>query len=690
MSQSEHIKASHLTRKAIIYIRQSTPQQVLSNQESLRLQYALSERAIHLGWRKEDVVIIDDDLGLTGKTTTQRTGFQALVAQVTLGEVGIILSSDVTRLSRNCSDWYPLLDICGYKKCLIGDRDAIHDPATPNGRLLLGLKGQLSEMELYNIRARMTAGLLNKAERGELALSLPVGMERDVLGRVRRCANQEVRDRIELVFIQFMQRKTANKVVRYFNDNHLLLPRKDRYGDIVWKKPTVASILEILKKPAYAGAFVYGRSQTSYDEKGQRTVKRMPQSAWRILIKDKYEGYIDWATYEKIDAMLKDNHAAYSGKQSRGIPRDGVALLHGILYCGKCGHKLLVEYKRGAQYSCNALYQQYLEPVCQRLASQPVDQAVLQAFFEALSVTELDAYEQILAQQQAERSAVEHAQQQQLTRLQYEADLIERRYRKVDPDNRLVAAELERRWEVALRAVQKAEQALQRQIQQPIPEQLSPELKTAFAQIEQTLPTLWEEGFLSLAQQKALLRCLIDKVVVERAKPDTIQTRIVWQGGSITRMNVPCTVGSFAALSGAAEMERIIIERSQQGVFDAEIAAHLTQLGYRSPQCTDKVIVSTVRGIRLKHGIFQQHYQSHPRNFPGFLTVPQLAIRLDVKPHWLYHQIKKGAIRMTKDVQRNTYLFPDKPALLQQLTALRDGLCRQVLVQSANHPDETA
>jgi DNA invertase Pin-like site-specific DNA recombinase len=250
MPSSELITSQHLSRRAVIYIRQSSPHQVLTNQESLRLQYALRQRAQQLGWRDEDIQLIDADLGLTAAAAQHRQGFQQLIAAVTLGEVGIILSYEVTRLSRNCSDWYPLLDLCGYRRCLIADHDGIYDPATPNGRILLGLKGQLSEIELFTIRARLTAGLLNKAQRGDLALTLPVGLVRDEAGVVRYDPNQEVQHRIALVSEQFLQRRSAAKVLQFFHRQQLHLPRRSPHGEVVWKQPTIAAILSILQNPA--------------------------------------------------------------------------------------------------------------------------------------------------------------------------------------------------------------------------------------------------------------------------------------------------------------------------------------------------------------------------------------------------------------------------------------------------------
>ena len=419
MITSELITPSHLARKAIIYIRQSTPHQVLTNRESLRLQYALEQRALNLGWRPDDIEIIDTDLGLTAASAQHREGFKDVISQITMGQVGIILSCEVTRLSRNCSDWYPLLDLCGYKNCLIADRDGIYDPGSPNGRLLLGLKGQISEMELHTIRARMTAGLLNKARRGELALKLPTGLIRDGGGKVLKDPHLEVQERIDLVFATFLQRKSACKVLRFFNEQDLLLPRRDRFGDLVWKKPTVSAIRSILKNPAYAGAFVYGRTRTTRDPSGKTKQKRLPMEEWRICVKDKYPAYVSWETFEKIQSILRDNYAEYDRNKSRGVPRPGTALLHGIVYCGECGHKMVVQYKGSTRYICNYLRQQYDTPVCQYIPADVVDACAVEAFFQALSPVELNVYARAVAAQQDADEQIDRAHRQQLERLRY-------------------------------------------------------------------------------------------------------------------------------------------------------------------------------------------------------------------------------------------------------------------------------
>jgi DNA invertase Pin-like site-specific DNA recombinase len=336
MSKSELVTAQHLQRKAIIYIRQSTPHQVLSNQESLRLQYALHQRALELGWRAEDIEIIDYDLGLTAAFASHRSGFQELVTKVSLGQVGIVLSVEVTRLSRNCSDWYPLLDVCAYRGCLIADCDGIYDPGSANGRLLLGLKGQLAELELHTIRARMTAGLLNKAQRGELALSLPIGLVRDAIGKVHKEPHREIQDRLELVFTTFLRLRSESLVLQFLTAHDLDLPRRDRFGEVVWKKPTVAAILQILKNPAEACAFVYGKTRSiRKDPASPHTQEvRLPMDQWKIRINDVYPAYIAWETFEQIQQMLLDKYAAYDRNKSRGVPRDGAARLawHCVLW----------------------------------------------------------------------------------------------------------------------------------------------------------------------------------------------------------------------------------------------------------------------------------------------------------------------------------------------------------------------
>jgi DNA invertase Pin-like site-specific DNA recombinase len=676
MTTSELITPQRLARQAIIYVRQSTPHQTLSHQESLRLQYALRQRALDLGWPAAAITVIDCDLGTTAASAAHRAGFKELLAQVTLGEVGIILSFDVTRLSRNCSDWYPLLDLCGYKGCLIADRDGVYDPGSANGRLLLGLKGQLSELELHTLRARLTAGLLNKAERGDLALRLPVGLIRDPLGVVHKDPNREVQSRLELVFATFLRVRSASQVLRVLNAQGLTLPRQDRFGQVGWRKPTVPAILSILKHPAYAGAFTYGRTRTVRTGPGPHQARQqlLPLEEWKIRVNDKYPAYICWETYERIRAMLADNYAEYDRNKTRGVPRPGKALLHGLVYCGECGHKMMVQYKGGTRYLCNYLRQQYGVPVCQYIPADPIDDAVVQAFLTALSPLELDAYSRVIQAERQTAQDLDQAHRQQLERWRYQAALAERQFNQVDPDNRLVAAELERRWETALRELRQAEAAYDKTQHQaaPAPE-LPAELQAAFTAIGQKLPELWPTAVLSTAQKKALLRCLVDKVVIQRQRRDQVHTRIVWKGGDTTTLEVPIPVGSMAELSNNAEFEQRLLALCRQGLDDAAIAQQLTAEGFRSPMNPAAVLPSTVQCTRLKQGVMLSRHQSHPRRYPGYLTVSQLANVLAVAPHWIYDRIHNGTIALTRDEATGLYLIPDRPDTLQQFRQLRAG-----------------
>ncbi len=384
------------------------------------MQYALRERAVALGWHAHDVDVVDTDLGRSGATTEGRSGVQDLVARIALSEVGILLAFDATRLAHNCSHWYQLLELCGKTDCLIGDRDGVYDPTSINCQLLLGLKGQISELELHTIRARLTAGIFSKASRGELELALPTGLERLEGGVVVKHRNIEVQQRIDLVFATFFERKSVSQTVRWFIQNDLTLPRHDRGGEIQWKRATAASLSGILNNPAYAGAAAYGRTRW---KKSENTAK----NAW--------------------------NQPASTA----------VALLHGITYCGGCGHEMCVQYKGGTQYLCNHLKQQTGAKVCQRIGGDAIDNQVVAWFFEALSVAEIDVTAQALQTTDTEHASVLAARRQQVDRLRYQTQLAERQFMKSDPHNRLVTGELERRWETHLRELKAAEEQYEKE-----------------------------------------------------------------------------------------------------------------------------------------------------------------------------------------------------------------------------------
>jgi DNA invertase Pin-like site-specific DNA recombinase len=685
---SDLVKAHHLCRKAAIYIRQSTPHQVLTNQESLRLQYALRQRAVDLGWDEINIEVVDADLGQSGASIINRAGFKDVIARVTLGEVGIILSYEVTRLARNCSDWYPLLDLCGYRQCLIADRDGVYDPGSANGRLLLGLKGTISEVELHTLRGRLTAGLLNKAERGELALLLPAGFERVNDNVVMKDPSREVQDRIAMVFSSFLELGSVSKVIRSFRDRGLTVPRRNRFGDIAWRAPTANMLAGVLKNPAYAGAFVYGRTRSSHATypNGKLMTARCPMTEWKIVVKNRYPAYIDWEGFERIQAMLSDNHAEYRRNQTRGAPRDGAAALQGIVWCGQCGNKMAVQYKGGNRYVCNSAASRGGGAVCQYLPADPIDARVTAAFFAAVGPAELENWTRAREARKQANADLDRAEAQQIERLRYQTLLAERQYNRVDPDNRLIAAESERRWEMAMRELRHAEEALaHRRAACAPPEQLTPEEREDFLAIGSQLPELWRRPDVPWAQKKAWLRCLIDKVVLQRMVRDRITIRIVWKGGEVTELEVKPRVHALSALSRGAEMQAELLEWARQGVDDAEIADRLTKAGHRSARCSC-VPVTTVRHFRQHHRILRQATPKRSYHPVGWLTVTELAERLQVARSWIDRRIRTGTIEIERDAVDKRFLFPDTEETLAAMQALKTS--QKNRIQIASRADE--
>jgi DNA invertase Pin-like site-specific DNA recombinase len=678
--KSELVKPTHLARKAVVYIRQSTPHQVVSNPESLRLQYALRERARELGWHEADIDVIDADLGQSGASAAQRSGFKELVGRVGLSEVGLILSIDVTRLARNCSDWYPLLDICGLRGCLIADRDGVYDPGSPNGRLLLGLKGTISELELHTIRSRLTAGLLAKAERGELALMLPIGLVRDPSGVVVKDPDLAVQERLGLVFETFLKFRTVAKVMRVLNDRGLDLPRRDRHGDLRWVRATVSAVASILKNPAYAGAFVYGRTRirTVAREGAAQAKAPRPIEEWRFIAKDRYPAYIDWPTYEKIRNVMKDNRAEYMRIKTRGAPRNGELLLHGIAWCGRCGYKMYVRYKCGGEYVCNHLHSHEGLPACQHIRAPRIDAAVAEAFLTALAPVELDALSRARKAQQQIDTALRASAERQLERKRYAAALAERQFNRVDPDNRLVADELERRWEAALKELRAAEEALVKQAPPVIARvALGKALNSKVVALSGRLPQIWESETTTDSQRKALLRCLIEKVVLDRGERDIAVVRIVWRGGAVTDLEVKMKVNSVAKLTRGMEMRDRVIDLARTGMLDEEIAAVLTREGHRSPDCAEKVMPITVQRIRLGAGIKIVAQRSRWTHDASVLSAPELAAKLNIPVNWLYVQIRQERLLIDRQ-STGGYLFENTPAVLNAVQDLRSHAITQL------------
>jgi DNA invertase Pin-like site-specific DNA recombinase len=680
MNMADSIQPMHLQRHAVIYVRQSSPNQVTNHQESTRLQYALKRRALECGWPDGSTLVIDNDLGLTGSSAANRPGFQQLVTMVSLGQIGIVFAYDATRLARNCTDWYQLLDLCGVRQCLVGDQEGIYDPATPNGRLILGLKGLIAELELHTLRMRLQAGTRSKAQRGELALPLPAGLVRLESGQVVKHPDREVQDRITLVFRTLLAQKTLAKVVRHCRAHGLKIPRRDHWGDIHWKPADTAVLSEMVHNPAYAGIYAWGRSRwVKSPRTGRAQQVKVPREQWQVCLPDKYPAYISWDDFESIEAMLQDNYAEYKQKRTRGVPREGKALLQGIAYCGECGHKLGVQYKNETLYLCQ-FFQIHGGHPCQRLPADVVDDQVVRWFFEALSMAEIDLSARVLVEADRSREQVLAARRQEVERLQYQARLAERQFQRCDPDNRLVAAELEHRWEEALRACQEAEKRLRADEVQScsrlaIPADLLEQLKD----LGPRLPEIWQQQLLKTSQKKALLRTLLDKVVLHRVASDQVRVRVVWRGGQTTQADLRVPVGGYAQLSDRGEIDATIVRLASIGESDEQIAAELNAAGHRAPNGT-ALTAAGVQRYRLACRVFRYPHGARPRRYSGYLTLTQIAEKMHVRYSTLYRYIFEGKLQTTKHADTKCYLFPDKPATLRQFRQLLDGEISQLTI----------
>jgi DNA invertase Pin-like site-specific DNA recombinase len=586
MSQSAKIQPQHLARAAVVYVRQSTPKQVQLNQESTRRQYQLVERAQALGWPHPLIQVIDDDLGLSGTSSDQRLGFQRLVAAISLGQIGMVLVTEVSRLSRLNSDWHRVIELCAVFQTLIADEDGIYDLRDPNDRLLLGLKGTLFSAELHILRARMQGNLLNKARRGELALRLPVGYRRQKDGTVILEPEEQVRQTLALIFTQFTALKSARAVQRYFSEYHLLMPRVIQYGldegQIHWVTPTYQMIQQVLTSPVYAGVFVYGRRKTSTlpGDPPQMQIHRLPAEEWEIVIPNIYPAYLSYDQYLANRRILHDNLYNFE-KKGRGAPRDGRGLLQGILICGRCGRHLTPSYSTDYRaYVCRREQITYAQPQCQAFPAYYLDETLSEIFLQAVQPAQLEVTLAAMDQLEHERQTVLQQWSLRLERARYQAQLAQRQYDAVDPDHRLVAAELEKRWNEALLALRQLEQeyALVQRME------LSPLTETerqAVRQLATDLPALWQAPTTSMADRKRLLRLLIQEVTLT-THPETRSATavILWSGGVTTAHEVTCPPLGWHCVTDPTLIQRIrdLAQREP----DHRIAEQLNAEGLRT------------------------------------------------------------------------------------------------------------
>jgi DNA invertase Pin-like site-specific DNA recombinase len=651
MNPSPKIQAHHRERLAYVYIRQSSPQQVLDHRESQDLQYQLAGQARSLGWPEAQIVTIDDDLGKSAISATDRPGFQNLVAAVGLGRVGLILVTDVSRLARNCADWFQLLDLASIYGCLISDASGIYDPRDYNDRLLLGLKGTFSEAQWYSMRAQLQAARLNKARRAELALRLPVGYDRGADGQVSFTPDRQVQSVIHLVFDQFDRLSSARAVLAYFNQHALQLPRRitegSEPGQISWVKPSYQAIYAFLKNPAYAGAYAYGRHHyVRLPGAPQRPLSRpVPMGEWIVLKQEAFPGYISWEQYLHNQARLRENAASlpWSEGQAHGAPLSGSALLAGLLLCGRCGRPLRPRYRDKPAYICEAGHQQFGLPRCQRFSALHIDQAVTDLFLQALQPLPLAAALAAVEQAEAQHQQLAKQWQLRLERARYEADLAQRRYQRVDPDHRLVAVELEKVWEEKLQAYQHLQQDWNRQQRQTLAP-LSEAERQQLRQLAQAVPALWLADTTTPQDRKRLLRCLIRDVTLDSfSQPGFSRISVRWHTGTTTTITVPRP--KPGRHSSAPLLERIrTLAQSQP---DDLIATTLNQEGwttYTGQPWTRQRVAGVRRKNHLPTACPQVSSTPGPRG-DGLICAAQAAQLLDVTPSMIADWFRRGLLR---------------------------------------------
>jgi DNA invertase Pin-like site-specific DNA recombinase len=547
MTDHSKIKPAHLQRDAFVYVRQSTPSQVEHNRESTERQYALAKRAVELGWARQQVIVVDEDLGLSGASADKRSGFARLIAAVAMRLVGIVLGLEVSRLARNNADWYRLLDLCAMTDTLIGDADGLYHPAWFNDRLLLGLKGTMSEAELHIIRARLEGGIRNKAAKGELRRGLPTGfIWGEDEGQVLLHPNEAVREAIRCVFARFAELGSARRVWLWLRSEGLSFPSQYNDGtDIRWGDPTYTAIHSILTNPVYAGAYVYGKSRHErvLDQEGKikRRSRKLPQSQWAVLIHEHHEGYIDRATYDANQTRIGTNIRPRP-HQPGGAVREGAALLQGIATCGHCGRKLRTQYPgrnaRPGYYCAGKNIVNGRGVFCLNIGGVQIDQAVADALLEQLKPAAFEATLQATQQLESDHDAVLAQWRLAVERAHYEAQRTERRYRSVDPENRLVARGLEAEWEQRLSELEQARAALERKSQLR-PPTLSPEDYGRIRALGSDLKCVWAAPTTTDRDKKELLRTLLEEVIIA-VQRDEFRAHLTlrWRGGMITELDL--------------------------------------------------------------------------------------------------------------------------------------------------------
>ena len=588
---SPKIKTHHLDKLAVVYVRQSSPQQVLEHRESTARQYAFADRAVTFGWPRDRVLVIDEDLGKSARTTDGRTGFQRLVTEVTLNHVGMVLGLEMSRLARSSKDWHALFEVCGGFRTLLADEDGVYEPNDLNDRLLLGLKGIMSEMELHLMRNRLERGRLNKAQRGELFSHPPMGYVRSPSGGLALDPDEQVQHVVRLIFAKFAELGSVAALLRYLARQKIHLGIRPysgpNRGQLEWRRPCLPSLLMVLHNPTYAGAYSYGRYRIDPTRKipgrpGSGNTK-VPMGEWAVLRTGQLPAYITWEQYLANQKRLEQNRPR---SFTLGAPRNGAALLNGLLVCGKCGRRLRVSYGGKASkpaYQCIQERQHYAGPTCQSLVARPLDEFVCGQVLRALEPVGLELSLHASADLQQERERLALYWQQRLERARYDADRAARQYHAVEPENRLVARELERQWEKALLGQRQVEEEIDRfQCQQP--RELTNAERDMILSLATDLPALWDAPTTSPADRQTIVRHLVERVVVAvQGQSENVDVTMHWSGGFVSQHEIRRTVARFDQLHNYDQLVKRIAELREAKHTADEIAERLNREGFYPP-----------------------------------------------------------------------------------------------------------
>jgi DNA invertase Pin-like site-specific DNA recombinase len=660
MATPSKVTADHLRRLAYLYVRQSALAQVHDHRESTARQYDLQRRAHALGWATEQVVVIDEDLGLSGASAAERNGFQRLVAEVGLGRVGLVMGLEVSRLARNSSDWHRLVEICALAETLILDEDGIYDPSHFNDRLLLGLKGTMSEAELHVLRARLLGGQLNKARRGELWMRPPIGFVYEE--RTQRLAldpDAQIQDAVRLLFETFRRTGSAEQVVRHFTREGILWPRRlytgGRAGELIFAPLAHSRVLGVLHNPRYAGAFVYGRTrQRKVCIGGQTRNRRLPRQDWQVFLPNAAPGYISWEEFEANQATLLANANGYGPDRRRSPAREGVALLQGLVICGRCGDRMTVRYvvRHGhpvPDYACQRRGIESGQRVCQIVPGTGLDEAVAQIVLAAATPAALDVALEVFEELRARKAEVDRLRRAQVERAREEAELAQRHFMLVRPEHRLVADNLEREWNAKLARLAEAEEEYRRATTTDAPA-LSVADRERIQALASDLPRVWHDPRTPMRERKRMLRLMVEDVTLLRDR--VIQIQIRWKGGATTTVDRPLPLRrSELCRTPAAIVELVRALATEQT--DAQIAHTLNGRWLRSG--TGKAFSRPlVRSLREAYAI--PSLTAYLRS-AGWLSSAEIATQLGVHHTTAQRFAREGVLRAVRADDRGEMLF---------------------------------